>query len=60
MFHFVKKETNTILKVADNGKGFQRFRLQKIGFFRFTTVTNLSYQINGEIELDRTEGTALY
>ncbi|OPX57866.1 MAG: sensory histidine kinase AtoS [Methanobacterium sp. PtaB.Bin024] len=56
---FCKKGDKYILKVADNGKGFPKdLDYKKSDSLGLQLVTNLSYQINGEIELDRTEGTA--
>jgi PAS domain S-box-containing protein len=56
---FYKKGDKYILKVEDNGKGFPKdLDYKKSDSLGLQLVTNLTYQIKGEIELDRNEGTA--
>jgi PAS domain S-box-containing protein len=56
---FCKKGDNYVLKVADDGVGFpEDLDYEKTNSLGLQLVKMLSHQINGEIELDRTEGTA--
>ena len=49
---------NTILQVADNGKGLpENFQLEKSDTSGFKLVNKLVNQLNGRIELNRTNGT---
>jgi len=55
---FHKKEDEFLLKVSDNGVGFpEDLDYKNTDSLGMQIVNNLTRQIDGELELDRTEGT---